>query len=219
MSELQSPVVAFVYIDTLKKLRPIYRACAQGLIDNVREVFGAAPVMVTDEKTEGFKGIDVVRVGRKCEVMTFRLAAQCVLHEVYDKILFTEPDVRFREPVWDVFEDKDFDVTVCDREQKTLLKGKEMPPITLGVNFSRSREFWKECTKHCMTLDRKAQLWGGDMEAVWHVIGTGAFKVKTLPAATYNHIPTGPIWDPDARVMHYKGTRKTWLFPALEEAA
>ena len=215
----QKRVIAFVYADQLESLKPIYRACAEGLIANVHEVFGQKPIMVTDDDTEPLRGADVMRVTRKVDLMSWRLLAQCMTHGFADEILFTEPDVRFKENVLDVFDDPEFEVTFTGREQRTTMKDKEVVPITLGCNFSRSGDFWKDCTKYCLKLDHKEQIWGGDMDAFWNVMQSGRYKMKEIDVSIYNHIPLSRDEHSEAKVLHYKGNRKTWLFPEVSEAA
>lgn len=209
-------VIAFVYADIeTARLRDMYLPLANGLVENISRLMPNARIIhLTDDTTPGVKGCDVLRVKRKVPPMPWRLIVQALAHFNYPEILFTEPDVRFNEPV-NVF-DQDFDVTVTDREQKTILKGREVEPITLGMNFSRSHDFWKDCAKHCLTLDHKTQVWGGDIQSVAHVMPK--YKVLTLPAAIYNHVPKDPE-DFSGKALHYKGERKSWLFPAMKEAA
>ena len=209
-------IIAFVYADIKRELVPIYRPLAEGLVQNIRSVMpGVSILHVTDDFTPVFSGCNTLRVPRKVPPMSWRLVAQNLAHAAEDEILFTEPDVRFNENVMDLFKE-DFDVTVSDREKPTILKGKIVKGITLGLNCSRSYDFWKDAAKHCLTLDHKEQVWGGDMYAVEHVVNSGKYKVLTLPAGIYNHVPCGPE-DKSGKVLHYKGNRKTWLFPAMEE--
>ena len=212
-------MIAFAYADLLQALKPIYRGLADGLVANIREVMPNEPILhITDDETQAIAGCNVLRVRRKVLPMSWRLLAHACAHEVHDEILFTEPDVRFMCNVMDAFNDQ-FDVTVTDRERPKKMKDKPMVPITLGVNFSRSAAFWTACAKRCLTLGRKPQLWGGDMEAVYHVMQSGKYRVKTLPAAEFNHVPLSQDGWPGAKALHYKGTRKTWLFPHMSEAA
>lgn len=209
--------VAFVYADLLDSLKPIYRACALGLAENVKKAFGQEPIHLTDQKTESIAGTETVRFPRTELPMTWRLRVQALAHDLDAEILFTEPDVRFGDDVSDLFLDKSFDVTVADRKLRTTLKGEEMPPITLGVNCSRSGAFWGHAAGYCSTLGRKDQLWGGDMKGVWDAVNSGKFNIRILDSDVYNRVPQGTEWPAGTRVMHYKGNRKTWLFRHIPE--
>ena len=212
-------MIAFAYANMHDALAPIYRACADGLVANIREVMPQERVLhITDDETEPVRGCDVLRVKRKVGLMSWRLLGHCMAHGGADEILFTEPDVRFNCNVMDVFKDA-FDVTVCGREFRTSLKGVELTdPYTFGMNFSRSGDFWKDTAKYCLTLSPQEQVWGGDMKAVAHVVKGGAYRVKELDAAIFNHVPA-TMQDKSGNAVHYKGKRKTWLFPQVAEAA
>lgn len=219
---MQAPVVAFVYAfpmgvnKLVEDIGPVYETLVSGLVDNVKSVFGNVEVVhITDETTRGAHGCSVMRVKRKVNPMPWRLICMDIAHFQYPEILFTEPDVRFEEDVMEVF-DNDFDVTVCDREKKTLLNGEEVVPITLGMNFSRCGKFWRDAAKNCLNLPHKQQLWGGDMTSVYSVMDK--YNVLTLSAKTYNHIPESPE-DKGEKATHYSGRRKTWLFPLVKESS
>lgn len=211
-------LIAFVYADLRKDLSQIYRPLCEGLVVNIHDYLPGNRILhVTDDETPSFNGCNTLRVKRKVLPMSWRLIAQNLAHATDDEILFLEPDVRLRSSkILEIFKEP-FDVTVCDRETPTTLKGRVMGGITLGMNLSRSFDFWKDCAKECLKLDRKNQLWGGDMIAVEKVVESGKYKVLTLPAPIYNHVPLGPDEKTDARVVHYKGKRKTWLFNSMAE--
>ena len=213
-------IVAFAYADMKNTLAPIYRACADGLVENIRVVMPGIRILhIADDTTVPIKGCDVLRVKRKVGLMSWRLLAQCMAHGGADEILFTEPDVRFNEDVHKVF-DSPFDVTMTGREFATSLKGEPIAgKYTLGANFSRSGDFWKDVTKYCLTLDAEKQTWGGDMMAVEHIADSGKYGIKHLDPAVYNHVPNQQDDLSQAKIVHYKGTRKTWLFPLVAEAA
>ena len=210
-------LIAFVYADLRADLAPVYRPLCDGLVENIKAVMPGNRILhVTDDTTPPFKWCNTMRIPRKVGPMSWRLICQNLAHATEEEILFMEPDVRVNENVLDIFK-QDFDVTICDRETPTTLKGRVMGGITLGLNFSRSFDFWKDCAKECLKLDKKDQLWGGDMIAVERVVESKKYKVLELPASVYNHVPLSRE-DKSGKVLHYKGTRKTWLFPAMEEA-
>lgn len=215
--------IAIPYVDASDHLKAIYRSCAEGLIKNLNEVFPKVPILhITDDKTEKFYGCSVLRLP-DAPLMYWRLAAHCYAHDLYSEILFTEPDVRFNENIMDVFDSGDFDIAIADRDGRVSLHGEEVTeqmPYTQGSTFSRVRGFWKDAALYCGTLDRKKQLWFGDMHAIAHVVDSGKYKVKILDAGIYNHIPQRiNELQSEAKVVHYKGKRKTWLFPQVQEAA
>lgn len=211
-------MIAFAYCDMLDKLTPIYRGCAEGLVENIRDVMPKQSILhITDDDTEPFKWCNVIRVKRKVGLMSWRLCAHYCAQAMTPEILFTEPDVRFSCDVMEVFNDP-FDVTMTKREFKTSLKGEVISsPYTLGVNFSRNADFWKDAAKVCLKLSEQEQTWGGDIIGVAAAVDSGKYSVKILDDS-YNHVPNH-AGDETAKVKHYKGNRKTWLFPLVEEAA
>lgn len=214
--------VAFAYMDAAPQLKAVYRACAEGLVENLKAVMPGVPILhVTDDKSAPVAGCSVLRIP-DAPLMVWRLAAHYCAHQVADEILFTEPDVRFAENILHLFDEDDFDVALADREGRTSYYGREITdelPYTQGSTLSRNAQFWKDAAKHCKTLDRKSQLWMGDMMSIAHVVRSGSYKVRVLSAKVYNHIPERVNEQSDAKVIHYKGKRKTWLFPMVQEAA
>lgn len=222
-----SRVVAFAYADAIPRLSAIYRGLAEDLVANVKAVMPGTPIFhVTDEKTYPIPGAEVLRVARDVPLMTWHMKCHREAQALGDEVLFTEPDVRFKASILDVFDDPDFDIAVTEREvdstwdingQKVLLS--DVAPYTLGTTFSRSRDFWREVTEHCATLGDKEQHWLGDMLSLWAIMQTGRYKVKVIPGPIYNHIPCAREDTCDCKVLHYKGMRKEWLFKGLREEA
>lgn len=213
-------MIAFAYCHTGPKMAALYSGMVEGLIKNVREVMpGESILFITDDHTPLFKGVSqVLRIPRTVGLMTWRLKCHQMAHEMANEIIFVEPDVRFRESVLDAFTGE-FDVAVTDREQEVLLENERLnTPFTLGMTFSRNAEFWRQAKLHCQTLSPKDQDWFGDMLSIAHVIEHGGFGVKYLDGAVYNHVVNDPSKPTDAKVLHYKGKRKAWLFPMVEES-
>lgn len=212
-------MIAFAYCHTGPKMSAMYSALIEGLIKNVREVMPEQTILfLTDDDTPIFKGVNqVLRIPRSVGLMTWRLKCHQMAHEMAQEIIFTEPDVRFCSPV--EFSG-DFDIAVTTREQEVTLENERLnTPFTLGMTVSRSGEFWRQAKLHCQTLSPKDQGWFGDMLSIAHVIQNGDFKVSYLDGSTYNHVVNDPNKPTDAKVLHYKGKRKTWLFPLAQECA
>jgi len=197
----------------------LYQALLEGLVKNVREIAPREKILyLTDDDAPKLLGVDTLRISRTTPLMTWRLKAHQMAHAAADEILFVEPDVRLIENVMDEFEDKSFDVAVTTREIEVTLEGKRLnAPYTLGSTFSRSAEFWREAKLYCQTLPEDEQGWFGDMVSIAHVIDGGMYKVKKLNGAVYNHVPNDPNKPITAKVVHYKGKRKSWLFPTVRE--
>lgn len=221
-------VIAFAYADAIPRLTPIYRAIAEGLCDNIRDVMtGVRIVHVTDEQTAPLRGPDeTMCVKRDVPLMTWHMRCHAEAQSLDKEVLFTEPDVRFRGDISHVFSDRDFDIAVTEREvdstwdlngQKVLLS--QVAPYTLGTTFSRSELFWREVSEHCAGLPDREQNWLGDMLALYAVMQTGRYKVKVIPGPIYNHIPCSREDSCDVKVLHFKGMRKEWLLPMAREAA
>lgn len=214
-------MIAFAYVQTGPKMAAMYAALADGLVANIRSVMpGEQILMLTDDATPIVKGIHhVMRIDRTGGLMTWRLKAHQMAHSMAEEILFTEPDVRF---VSDVSKDfrEGFDVAVTSREEAVrLAEDRINVPYTLGMTFSRNAEFWREAKLYCQKLDAKDQDWFGDMLSIAQTIEGGKFKVSVLDGAVYNHIVNDPSEPTDAKVLHYKGKRKAWLFPLVKEGA
>ncbi len=215
-------MIAFAYCNTTPQVSAMYSTLIEGMLTNIAQVMpGHTIAMMTDDKTPIFKGINrVVRIPRVQGLMTWRLKCHQVAHDIDDEILFTEPDVRFRESVLPLFDDKDFEICLTSRENAVALNNEKInTPFTLGMTLSRSAEFWRQAKLHCQTLSEKEQDWFGDMLSVAHVIGRNEYRVKTLDGEIYNHVVNDPAEQSDAKVLHYKGKRKKFLFPFVPEAA
>ena len=220
-------IIAFAYADTIPRLASLYRGLAEGLVKNVNRVMpGVDVVHVADNETPAIPGVNgVLRVNRKVPLMSWHMLCHHFAHTLADEVLFTEPDVRFRDSILHVFDDPDFEVAVTEREVDSIwnldgtnVKLSDAAPYTLGTTFSRSPEFWKEVTKHCLTLGDREQHWIGDMLSLWAVMQTGRYKVKVIPGPIYNHIPCSREDACDVKVLHYKGMRKEWLFEGVRES-
>lgn len=210
--------VAFAYIDVLPEHRDFYRTLCEGLVDNLRSVFHEKPIHITNSKTGVIDGCDGLMVDDDLLPMTWRMLAHYRCHDASEEILFTEPDVRFNENILHLF-DQDFDVAVTDRDAETTINGAAAEiqmPYTQGSTLSRNREFWKDAYQFCALLDRKKQLWFGDMLALAATVNSGNYRIKVLPASLYNHVPESEF-DVNAPVVHYKGKRKKWLFSQVSE--
>jgi len=214
-------MIAFAYSDTGPKRSALYGALAEGMVQNIKEFMPDQEIlMLTDDKTPIVKGVNgVLRIERTMQLMTWRLKCHQLAHSMADEIVFVEPDVRFQANIMDDF-DRSVDVAVTTREKEVTLDNKRInTPFTLGMTFSRSAEFWREAKLYCQTLTAEDQDWFGDMLSIAHVIDGGKFNVAKMDGAIYNHVVNDPDLPTNAKVLHYKGKRKTWLFPSVEEAA
>ena len=197
----------------------MYSALIEGLVCNIKEVMPDQQIMlITDDHTK-VKGVNhILRVPRTVPLMTWRLKCHQMAHEHSDEIIFVEPDVRFRESVLPYFTGE-FDVALTTREPVVALDNDRInTKFTLGMTLSRSGEFWRQAKLFCQTLNQEEQDWFGDMISVGHVIESKDFGVKMLDGAIYNHVVNDPNSPTDAKVLHYKGKRKAWLFPVAVEA-
>lgn len=213
-------MIAFAYCDAGPKMTAMYGALIDGLVRNVKEIMPHQEIMlITDDHTRMMKGVNhVLRIPRTVPLMTWRLKCHQLAHERFDEIVFVEPDVRFQADVMPEF-DGDFDVALTTREPVVALDNDRInTKFTLGMTFSRNGEFWRKAKLHCQTLNQEEQDWFGDMISVGHVIEHCGFGVKMLDGAIYNHVVNDPNSDTDAKVLHYKGKRKAWLFPVAVEA-
>ena len=214
-------MIAFAYCHTGPKMSAMYSGLVEGLVKNIREVMPEETILfLTDDHTPIFKGVNqVLRIPRTMGLMTWRLKCHQMAHEMAKEIIFVEPDVRFRESVTADFTGE-FDIAVTTRESVVTLDNERLnTPFTLGMTFSRSGEFWRQAKLHCQTLSNKDQDWFGDMLSIAHVIEHCGFGIKYLDGAIFNHVVNDPNKPTDAKVLHYKGKRKSWLFPQAQECA
>jgi hypothetical protein len=213
-------LIAFAYCHTGPKMAALYSGMVEGLVKNIKEVMpGESILFITDDHTPVFKGVSqVLRIPRTVGLMTWRLKCHQMAHEMANEIIFVEPDVRFQASVLDGF-DGGFDVAITSREPECRLDNERInTDFTFGMTFSRSGEFWRQCKIHCQTLSPEDQDWFGDMLSIDHVVKSGAFNVKLIDGSVYNHVVNDPSKPTDAKVLHYKGKRKAWLFPRASEA-
>lgn len=218
-------IVACAYADVIDQLSPTYYGMLDDLVRNVREVLpGIEFVQISNDKARKVKGINgILRIDVNEPLMVWRLKAHQYAHSLADQVIFVEPDVRFKENVLDVFDDPDFDVAITKREIEVNWAGEKLSlraPYTLGCTFSRSDEFWRQAKLECQKLEEADQNWVGDMIAMAITANSGAFKVKLMEGPVYNHVPNerDEVFTP-AKVLHFKGKRKQWLFPKAVEAA
>ncbi len=213
-------MIAFAYARTSPKVAALYQALADGLVANIREVMPREEIlMLTDDDTPIVKGVHhVMRIDRSVPLMVWRLKAPQMAHGLADDILFTEPDVRFRADVSRDFP-ADCEIAVTRRESAGALENKRRnTPYLLGMTFSRSAEFWRDAKRYCQKLPAEDQDWFGDMLAIADTIDRGGYLVAKLDGAVFNHVPNDPAEELTAKVVHYKGKRKAWLFPMATEA-
>lgn len=214
-------MIALAYADLTPDRSALYRGLISGLIDNINTVCpGEKLLLLTDDTTPLISGVSqVLRVPRTMGLMTWRLKCHQLAHGVADEILFIEPDVRFSENVMSEFAAGDFDVSITTREAEVILADDRIASnYGFGVMYSKSQDFWREAKLYCQTLSEKYQNWFGDMLAIEHVLDSGQFRVKVMPGAIYNHVVNDPCETSDAKVRHYKGKRKAWLFDQAVEA-
>ena len=214
-------MIAFAYAEAGPKNAAMYRSLISGMVMSIRDTMPDEEIiMLTDDDTPVVKEVNgIIRIPRTMPIMTWRLKCHQVAHAIGENILFTEPDVRFKANVMGEFA-RDFDVAMTTREEAVLLDNEEInTPFTLGMTLSKSDEFWREAKLYCQTLDAKYQDWFGDIMAIAHVVNGGKFNVEILDGGEFNHVVNDPAEQSDAKVLHYKGKRKNFLFDVIKEAA
>lgn len=208
--------IAFAYCESTPELNALYSGLLPGMVKNMREMTEAPILQLSDEHTPIVKGVSAVLRIDKLPLMVWRMKAHQMAHSQAEEIYFVEPDVRLRADVLDVFE-QSFDIAITPRETGVMWGDEALPTYTLGSTFSRSDEFWREAKIYCQTLPERDQHWIGDLRSVAHVIEGGKYRVVELDPSIYNHIPNELVEKSEAKVLHYKGKRKSWLFPQIVE--
>lgn len=171
-------------------------------------------VQLTDSKTPGVLGCDcVVRVSSNEPLLAQRLGHYALNGEW----LFLDTDVSIKNDVAGIFDDKNFDVALCDRNWPNLEEESQRlslsMPFNTGVVFSRSAQFWRDVKRVWLKYPQEVQAnWMSEQRAVYDVVRTGHYKVKILPGEFYNYPPSHDADAPiTAALLHYKGNRKAWL--------
>jgi len=115
----QQRIIAFAYVDAHKQFSPLYRTLCEDLCNNIHQVMPGVEVMhVTDRETPFVEASDIrMRVDRDVPLMAWRTRAHEAAHLMGEEIVFTEPDVRFKKNVLEVFDrERGFDVAVTGRK-------------------------------------------------------------------------------------------------------
>jgi hypothetical protein len=126
--------------------------------------------------------------------------------------LFCDSDVLFRKDVRPVF-DEPFDVAVATRggDKVAATEYGRVMPYNFGVVFSRSPAFWRKALEGLLTMDAKAQEWGGEQFVTGKLVDSGLFKTMVLPRG-YNYTPEGAGEKlGGVSILHMKGHRKKWI--------
>lgn len=91
-------------------------------------------------------------------------------------------------------------------------------PSNSGVVFSRNTPFWRDLAAANAGLDFKPEARAGQ-PGNWmpielnynNLLASGAYKVRWLDGALYNHVPQASDEDWSSRkIVHLKGYRKEW---------
>ena len=194
---------------------PIHFLHGASLVREAKRWMPNCPVMqLTDQKSPKVPGIDnAVRLWQnEAPLLEQRLKhyANCS-----GEWLHVDTDVSIRNNVQGVFDDKVFDVALCDRNWSHLPQSEHVlhtMPFNTGVVFVRNH-FWQDVLNVWLNFPKVVQDdWLSEQRAVYEVVKSGRHRVKILPGALYNYPPTGlddaPI---TAALVHYKGNRKDVL--------
>lgn len=192
---------------------------ASSLVRDVRRSLPGVGVMqLSDMQTPEVPGVDSVqRSAETGPLLDVRLNHYAELTEKRPgEWLLIDTDVSVRHDVRGVFDDKVFDVAVCDRDWPEQPQGEEMlrsMPFNTGVVFSRHPEFWREVRDRWRGYpDALRAGWMSEQRAVYDVVRSGRYRVKILPGLAYNYPPkTADDAPVVSALVHYKGNRKAWL--------
>jgi Nucleotide-diphospho-sugar transferase len=191
-----------------------YSQMAGLMLDSVRKVMPDVEIHhLADGKCTALKGADAVH--RIPEPMPMAVRRMTLQSQCEGDWLFMDADVIAQKDVSHVFDDKDFDVALTNRDGTITNEAKyaAVMPYNTGVVFSRSPAFWKMVLHHLKNQPMQLQDWTGDQLVICEMMKQGAFgfKVKVLPGATYNYPPKFAGDGADAALAHFKGNRKAYL--------
>lgn len=211
--------VLFVHIDGEGEYARWGDSLARLMVASVKKHMNCPVVHVRDLMTEPIAGcVDVPVAWESDYLMPFRLHA-LRLARPGEEVLMLDTDILLTESVASVFDDKDFDVAMCRRDNlQVKLEGEPMPdmPYNTGFIASRCPQFFIDALRVCEGYPAKWKSWFGDQLAVAEVAAGGRYRVKDL-ARTWNH-PVQAPQDYGAKVLHYKGPkRKAWMAAAAKD--
>jgi len=189
---------------------------AQGLMDSARKAMpGVHLAHLTDGDSPAVKGADqVIRIAEKMPMAVRRMTHNSRLRGDW---LLVDTDIIIKGDVREVFK-QPFDIALTDREGTITYEHKyaQAMPYNLGVVFSRCPAFWLQVLKYLVKAPERYQQWEGDQQVVCQMVKMGldkqaGFEVKILPGRQYNYPPKHRD-DTEAKILHYKGARKQYLF-------
>lgn len=187
---------------------------------------------ITDFSTKDIQGVDeVVRFDLdKDNLMTSRLEAFANL-ELYKPAIYIDTDVLVVRPIpAKLFAEKE--VFLCNRtfirdtffptSYKNIdfseYKGKtfgEIYPFLACFTYTKSFEFWSECYKTLLNLDKKFHFWFGDQEALRIVNEKKLFNIGLLDEKIVCNLPEYSRPGDGSYSIHFKGlSRKNLMLQA-----
>lgn len=200
---------------TVLRSDPVHFLHAASLVREIETWMPSSNIVqFTDDDTPVVPGVRAVVRGLDKPLLELRLELYCKVH---GQTLFVDTDVSVRADVRSVFSDEDvWDVALCDRAWPHLPQGDSVlqaMPFNTGVVFCQHMGFWPRVLETWRGYDESRRRdWMSEQWAVWEVVRSGSFRVKILPGMVYNYPPMSPDDAPGgAKLLHYKGQRKSWL--------
>lgn len=140
------------------------------------------------------------------ETLTDRRASGCA--QVQGPCLFLGADVICNEPVTEIFD------LNCDLAIATDVKpGAPGIEYNADVIFSRNPDFWHEIKRRAHGMKWPDGDWH-ELEMVYNRVAKER-RAMVLDGNVYNYIPENPE-DRKGKLTHYRGNRKSWVFPVKE---
>jgi|SRR3990167_2497671 len=193
---------AFNGLETEKEI-----SLANLFIRSIRKVSPAVRlVQMVDERTAILKGTDgYARL--KGEYQFGEWLFESLIHFPAEQFLRLDYDIIMREDVSDVFQ-YDFDIAIA-KEGRGVMNN--------GVVFVKNRDFYKASLDFYKTTTMDN--WQDIQKAMQMAIETNDFLIHRLEQPVYNYYPgrDGEPYPEDAKILHFKGSRKKRMIAELTQ--
>src|SRR5690606_6368100 len=193
----------------------VNHALAQVMISSVREHMPNAIVtQLTDMRSGRVPGVDEVR---RMEGKTYPYILFKHMADVPEPFIRVDYDMIFQGDITHILEgDHDLAFNLHSDPEVLATWGKDYPFATCIWGANRGKEFVEDFRKRHLESGRDD--WMGLIPSVNETIRSGKYKIRSLPGEIYNYTPKDRNDRPKgALVIHFKGTRKSWMLPEESE--
>lgn len=212
-----SVVVAFPHVEGYwPQDQMLYqRDMAKIMIASVRRAMPGAQIwQIAELKTPRLPGVDAI-VRRPFDGFWIPWLCDALAQDIEaPRVLYVDTDIVMRKDCSALF-NVPADIVLTNRGPKVVADRQQ--PFLFGCVAYQNRAIWAEIAKRVRAMgDDDKHWWGSQVVAfdLWmeQEHGSTAWKIVSVPCATYNYVPKNADDVPDeAWVIHYKGKRKLWM--------